>query len=225
MDIIDTDLTDSTGPEKNPLPEPNVTIDWCLEPTTHSYSSASSPTLKFSLINHGDRPITIYEEHIDPSTILAEGRLSIFDHTTNTDVDQIKTRYCSIAPPSKVHVPLREQLFHTLYSEVPVTFTTTFGRSKTPSRPKSIDADDGHGKKDQARGVHGLEPGHRYSLRPGKGWGFVRWWEYGEKEEVMNPPEGKLDGREVAYDHRKAPHPGFHVNVADLPVIDFWCVE
>lgn len=41
----------------------------------------------------------------------------------------------------------------------------------------------------------------------------------------MNPPEGKLDGREVAYNHKKAPHQGIHVNVADLPEIEFWCIE
>ena len=172
MDIIDTDLVNSSLPAKGPPAEPNVIIDWSLEPTTHSYNSDSSPTVKLSLTIHSDRPITIYKEHIDPSTILAEGRLSIFDHTTNTEVDQIKTRYCSIPPPSKVHVPLREQLFHTLYPDVPVTFTTSFGRSKTPSRPKSIDTEDGPGKNNQARGVHGLEPGHHYSLRPGKGMGL-----------------------------------------------------
>lgn len=29
----------------------------------------------------------------------------------------------------------------------------------------------------------------------GKDWEYIRWWEYGEKEEVMNPPGGRLDGR------------------------------
>lgn len=52
------------------------------------------------------------------------------------------------------------QAWDTLYPEVPVVFTTTFFRSKTPSRPKSVDSDESSHRKSQARGVHGLEPGH-----------------------------------------------------------------
>lgn len=33
------------------------------------------------------------------------------------------------------------------------------------------------------------------TCRVGKDWEYIRWWEYGEKEEVMNPPGGRLDGR------------------------------
>ena len=225
MESANTYNTDTSMPAEERVPEPNVTVNWSLEPRIHSYSSDISPTLKLSLTNHGKRPITIYDEDLNPFTILAEGHLSIFDHTAKSEVDQVKTRFCNIPPPSKVNVPLREQLFHTLYPEVPVVFTTTFGRSKTPSRPKSINGDNSSRRKSQARGVHGLEPGHHYGLRPGKARGFIRWWEYGEKDEVINPPQGKLDGREVAYDDRKAPHQGIHVNLADLPEIQFWCIE
>lgn len=89
-----------------------------------------------------------------------------------------------------------------------------------PSQPKLTDSGT-----TQSRGVDGLEIGHRYGLRPGKGWGYIRWWEYGEKDEVMNPPGGRLDGREMAYSRKKTPHPGIRVHVEALPEIRFECVE
>ena len=81
---------------------------------------------------------------------------------------------------------------YTLYPGTPVSFIATFAISKSPPRPslphQSL----------RPRGIHGLEIRHKYVLRPGQGWGWVRWWEYGEKDEVINPPTGKLDGRTVA---------------------------
>lgn len=53
----------------------------------------------------------------------------------------------------------------------------------------------------------------------------MRWWEYGEKEEVINPLTGRLDGREVIYRQYKNPHPRIKLDLKDLPDIDFWCVE
>lgn len=203
---------------------PDISVDWSLEPTTHSYSTGTAPILKLSLTNHDDRPITIYNEHLNPSTVLAEGRLCIFDYTANAEVDQVKTRYCDFPPPSKVHVPLREQILHTLYPQESIVFTATFGRSKMPSKPKLRDGVDGERDHKQARGVDGLEVGHHYGLRPGKGWGYIRWWQYGEKYAVINPAEGKLDGRELAYG-KKVPHPGIRVNVEELPEIEFWCIQ
>ncbi|KAI4095312.1 MAG: hypothetical protein L6R37_007089 [Teloschistes peruensis] len=201
-------------------PQPEISVTWSLEPTTHSFSKDPSPTLKLHLTNHENRPITIYNEFLIPSVVLAEGHFVIFNYTSDKAVDQIKTRFCDFPPPSKVHVPLREQLFHTLLPGEPTVFTATFGRSKMPSQPKLTDSGT-----TQSRGVDGLEIGHRYGLRPGKGWGYIRWWEYGEKDEVMNPPGGRLDGREMAYSRKKTPHPGIRVHVEALPEIRFECVE
>ncbi|KAI4271397.1 MAG: hypothetical protein LQ337_006036 [Flavoplaca oasis] len=199
--------------------QPEVSAEWSLDPTTHSFSSNPSPTLTFSLTNHSDQPITIYNEYLVPSRLLAEGSFTIFDLTADTEVHQLKTRFCDFVPPTNVHVPLRESMFHTLYPGTPVFFIATFGISKSPPRPSLPH------QPLRPRGVHGLEIGHEYILRPGQGWGWVRWWEYGEKEEVINPPTGKLDGRTVAYKHSKAPHPGFQINIGTLPAIKFKCVE
>ncbi|KAL8671363.1 MAG: hypothetical protein Q9168_004145 [Polycauliona sp. 1 TL-2023] len=200
---------------------PQVSITWSLKPAIHSFSSNVAPTLEIALTNHDTRPITIYNEFLIPSTILAEGHFDIFDYTTNEQVDQIKTRFCDFPPPSKVHVPLREQLFHTLHPEEPTIFTTAFGRTKTPPRPKHK----GENARGQSRGVDGLEIGHHYGLRPGKGWGFIRWWGYGEKDQVINPNGIKLDGRELAYKSKKTPHPGIRVDIDELPELAFECIE
>ena len=95
-----------------------------------------------------------------------------------------------------------------------------------PSRPNLHVRDGVDGERDnkQARGVNGLEVGHHYGLRPGKGWGYIRWWQDGEKDAVINPAEGKLDGRELAY-RNKAPYPGIRVDVEKLPEIEFWCIQ
>ncbi|KAL8826338.1 MAG: hypothetical protein Q9170_007442 [Blastenia crenularia] len=204
--------------EKNDY-QPEIAVAWSLEPNIHSFSGDRTPTLSLSLTNRASRPITFYNEHLCLTRVLAEGHLIIFDYTSNSPVDQTKTRFCDFAPPSKIHVPLRERLFYTLYPGEPLVFSATFGISKTLSRLK------GTSERPQSRGVNGLEIGHQYGLRPGKGWGRIRWWEYGEKEEVMNPPGGILDGRTIAYKHHKTPHPGFNINVMELPEIRFECVE
>ncbi|KAL8992321.1 MAG: hypothetical protein Q9169_007188 [Polycauliona sp. 2 TL-2023] len=206
----------------DPISPPKITAQWSLNRTTHSFSTDTSPPiLTISLYNQTDRPITIYNESIDPWRLLARGLFTIFDLTTDSAVDQTKTHYCDFEPPSKIHVPLREHLFHTLYPSVPVTFSGAFGRSrKLPPQPASMLEESEH-----ARGVHGLEIGHEYVLRPGKWWGWVRWWEYGERDEVMNPKGKKLNGRTLAYNHTKVPHPGFSIDVESLPEIHFSCVE
>ncbi|MCJ1461846.1 hypothetical protein MMC07_000445 [Pseudocyphellaria aurata] len=183
---------------------PRIFVSWSLNPTTHSYSNDVAPTLSLALTSHADRPLTIYNDSVLPRHMLVEGKFVIFDVTSNVEVPQRKSRLCFFEPPSKVQVPLREHLFHTLYPEVPVVFETAFGR---------------------ATGVDGLEPEHHYRLGPGQGWGYVRWWEYGEKEEVMNPPSGKLDGRRIAYRHSKNPHQGIYLETGNMSAIDFWCTE
>ena len=113
---IETDgehqMKSANTPGEEPLPK--ISITWSLDPTTHSFSSSSAPTLRLCLINHATRPITIYNEYRNPTTLLAEGRFSIFDHTTNSEVAQLKTRFCDFEPPSKVDVPLGEKMFHNL---------------------------------------------------------------------------------------------------------------
>lgn len=41
----------------------------------------------------------------------------------------------------------------------------------------------------------------------------------------MNPPGGRLNGREIAYSRKKTPHPGIRADVEALPEIRSECVE
>lgn len=206
---------------------PRISVNWTLDPTPHSFRSELPPTLCLILTSHASRPITIYNESLNPGRMLREGCFPIFDKTDNIGVAHKKVRYCYFEPPSKIHVPLREKLFRTLYPGVPLVLATPFG--PTEWAPKSfLERYVKPGvelERRRALGVDGLKPGHHYSLRAGQGWGRIRWWEYGEKEEVMNPPTGKLDGKKVAYRQSKNPHPPIMLDVKNLHDIDFWCVE
>ena len=165
------------------------------------------------------QPDVSTEWSLDPTT-------NSFSSTTSPTLTLSLTNHSDrpIAIYNEYLVPLRllaEGSFtiFDLTAGTPVSFIATFGISKSPPRPslphQSL----------RPRGIHGLEIRHKYVLRPGQGWGWVRWWEYSEKDEVINPPTGKLDGRTVAYKHSKAPHPGFRINIEALPAIKFMCVE
>lgn len=157
--------------------------------------------------------------------MLAEGKFRIFDLTNNLEIQQRKTRFCNFEPPSKVQAPLREHLFHTLYPEIPLVFETDFGGEKhaTKALRGPEFALDSKYPRMKARGVDGLEPGHHYRLESEQGRGHIRWWEYGEKEEVMNPPSGRLDGRRIAYRHESSPRRGIHLNKGNTSKIFFSC--
>ena len=93
------------------------------------------------------------------------------------------------------------------------------------AKPEVPDGVESEQNRNKVRGVDGLDVGHHYSLRSGSRWGYVRWWEYGEKDEVVNPPGGRLDWRKVAYRRTRTPHPGVRMEVEGLPEIEFWCIE
>ncbi len=79
-----------------------------------------------------------------------------------------------------------------------------------------------------AKGVDGLEVGHQYRLGVNGGFGSIRWWEWGEKEEVIRSAGkgGKrLDGRRVAYGFGKEPHEMILIDREGVEEIEFWCVE
>ena len=201
---------------------PHISVELALDPPIHSYSSDAAPRLRLTLTSHADRPITIYDDGAvaSPGRLLAQGSLAVRDVARGVDVPRRKARFCDFEPPRRVAVPLREALFHTLYPETPAAFEAAFGRKS--GAPEPLGDADAAGR---LAGVEGLEPGRHYRLRSDGGWGWIRWWEYGEKEAVIDPPGGKLDGRTVAYRHHKNPHPGIRLDTKSIPVVDFWCTE
>lgn len=167
-------LVDNRGEEL-----PSISVSWSLNPIIHSYSNELAPTLRLALISHADRPLTIYNDSLNSSYLLAEGKFFIFDLTSNLEIQQRKTRVCIFEPPSKVQVPLQD----TLYPEVPLGLETRFGGGKhaPKAQRKPESAFDFNYPRMKSRGVDGLEVGHHYRLGPGQGWGYIRWWEYGER--------------------------------------------
>ncbi|ERF71378.1 hypothetical protein EPUS_09050 [Endocarpon pusillum Z07020] len=98
---------------------PRISLNWTLDPTPHSFSTELPPTICLILTSHANKPITIYNEALNPSRLLSEGKFPIFDQTDNIEVPHRRRIYCDFEPPSKIKVPLREKLFHTLYPAVP----------------------------------------------------------------------------------------------------------
>ncbi|KAI9876542.1 MAG: hypothetical protein M1830_006283 [Pleopsidium flavum] len=89
--------------------------------------------------------------------------------TTGSEVRQSSQTHCRIPPPSKVAVPLNEDLFHTLLPNNPFTLSAPFTRSRKSTGGKALakhdpDYTSDRSAKHGACGVDRLEPGHRYIL-------------------------------------------------------------
>ena len=140
---------DAQSPPNSPSVdnEPLISLEWSLDPSVHSFSNDAAPILSLFLPLHARTPITIYNEHLDPSRLLSQGRFSIFDLITETEVPQAKSRFCDFEPPSKVHVPLRENMLYTLYPGKPTQSRTSFGRgSKIRPIPQGENQEGCNGK-------------------------------------------------------------------------------
>ena len=131
---------------------------------------------------------------------------------------QRRSTRCKIPPPSKVAVPLNEQLFRTLLPGTPLVFSAPFYSTLLAKDDPNYAAGGG--------GVDGLEPGHRYVLaladNPRVSWNFIRWWEYGTKEQVLRG-EKKLDGRAVRFD--PGPHEAIIIDSKSVRDVAFQCPE
>ena len=220
---------------------PKITATISLDPLQHSFSSSKAPTLHLNLTSHHTSPITIYADDISPSLMLAYGALEITDLATGLSVSNIKRNYCKFEPPSKVDVPLREDLFYTLHPNTPLTLSTPFthkrsndeskplpksqpdyGDANPNSRPLSTDR--------TAYGVDSLEADHSYRLTMADNSRAnfskeIRWWEYGPKELVVYGEDGipKLDGRKVHW--RTGPHPSIWIDLSEFNGLTFSCTE
>ena len=185
---------------------PKISASLSIDPQTLSFTDPQIPTLRVTLISHHLSPITVYADDLSPALMLTCGAFTIDDLSNGTEVKQRVRTHCRIPPPTKVVVQLREDLFHTLLPETPVTFTTPFSHHR-----------------------FGLQAGHRYLLRPADvprvPWKSVRWWEYGTKEEVLAPDAAgrRLDGRRVMWG--KAPHEAIELDVDGDGYVYFECEE
>ncbi|MCJ1425511.1 hypothetical protein MMC29_003411 [Sticta canariensis] len=214
--------------------KPKISASFSLSPATHSYASSQAPNLNLTITSHHPNPITIYTDDLSPSLMLRCGAFTITDLTTGSEVRQSCSTHCRIPPPSKVAVPLNEQLFHTLPLNTPLTLSAPFTRSRTSTDDKPLAKDDPNYTSHRAAkhgicGVDGLEPGHNYALSLANNsrisWNIIRWWEYGTKEQVLHKDgsERKLNGRAVKFG--PGPHEAIMVDSKSVGVIAFQCQE
>ncbi|KAK2756848.1 hypothetical protein FQN53_008548 [Emmonsiellopsis sp. PD_33] len=215
---------------------PRLSTTLSLSPPKHSFSSSQAPSLNLTLTSHHSEPITIYADNLSPSLMLTSSALTITDLSTGQEVPQLKRTHCVIPPPSKVTVPLRKDLFYTLFPNTPVTFSAPFTRIRPGTGGKPLAASDPEYGSDPtakrgACGVDGLEPGSRYILtlaaNPRVRWDVIRWWEYGTKEQVLYggsaSDEPVLNGRDVRFGN--GPHEPIVVDLANVDYVTFECQE
>ncbi|KAG8528664.1 uncharacterized protein KY384_006351 [Bacidia gigantensis] len=208
---------------------PLVSASLALNPRCHSYANYVAPSLILSIISHYDRPITIYADDLSPALMLKCGAFKIISLTSGAEFKQTVSTHCRFPPPTKVKVSYDEASFYTLYPNVPVTFSAPFTRKRDNNDGKPLpashpDYSNHRYSTSGALGVDGLEPGDTYALTlaetPRVAWTFVRWWEYGTKEEVLRMD---LDARKVKFD--PGPHEPITVDTSGVKAVAFSCTE
>ena len=214
--------------------KPEISVSISITPATHSYASPQAPKLNLIITSHHSDPITIYADDLSPSLMLACGAFTITCLTTGCEVKQTVRTHCRIPLPSKVPVPLNEQLFHTLLPNHPLTLSAPFSRSRTDTGGRPLpqlhpDYASDRRARSGACGIDGLEPGNDYVLSlartPRIPWNIIRWWEYGTHEQVLYPDgnESALDGWKVRFS--RGPHEAITIDTTSIGVVTFHCRE
>ena len=214
--------------------KPIILASISITPATHSYANPQAPKLTLIITSQHSDPITIYADDLSPSLMLACGAFTITSLTNGCEIKQSVRTNCRIPPPSKVTVPLNEELFHTLLPNDPLTLSAPFSRSRTESGGRPLAKSDPDYASDRtarfgACGVDGLEPGNDYVLSlastPRVHWNTIRWWEYGTKEQVLHPEgnESALDGRKVKFG--RGPHEAITIDTTSIRPVTFQCRE
>lgn len=214
--------------------KPIISASISITPATHSFSNQQAPTLNLIITSQHSDPITIYADDLRPSLMLACGAFTITSLTNGCEIKQTVRTNCRIPPPSKVSVPLNEELFHTLLPKKPLTLSTPFSRRRPESGGRPLAKSDPDYANDRtarsgACGVDGLEPGNDYILNLASTsrvqWNIIRWWEYGTKEQVLHPEgnESALDGRKVKFG--RGPHEAITIDTTSIGPVTFQCRE
>ena len=215
--------------------KPIISVSISITPANYSYSNQQAPNLNLIVTSQHPEPITIYADDLSPSLMLVCGAFTITNLANGCEIEQSVRTNCRFLPPSKVAVPLNEQLFHTLLPNHPLTLSAPFSRSRaeTGGRPL-VKSHPDYASDRTARygacGVDGLEPGNHYLLslasKPrAPHWRTIRWWEYGTREQVLHPNgnESTLDARKVRFG--RAPHEAIEIDTTSIGIVTFRCWE
>ncbi|CAD0110840.1 unnamed protein product [Aureobasidium uvarum] len=174
-----------------------------INPSTHSFSSPTPPTLTMTLLSHATSPVTIFiwNTALHISRALTNRGITITDQETN---DSIPTTHFLVqrVAITRIRGSYDEELYLELPPGVPVQLQRAFGRNvDVKPLPRHIVQKgweiDEQGKERKIRrsmkatGVDGLEAGHSY--RVGVNSETLGWcrWAFATKDEVLvNKGEG-----------------------------------
>ena len=205
--------------------QPKISASISISPTTSSFANPQALSLNLTILSDHSYPITIYADDSSPALMLKCGAFIITDLSTGSEVKQSISTHCRIPPPTKVAVPVSENILHTLLPNTPLTLSAPFTWKHTSTGNKTSATDSTNNTNDRksklgAYVVDGLEPGQGYALslasKPRIHWTSIRWWEYGTKEEVLR---SGLDGRKVRYS--PGPHEAIAVDTTGIGAVAF----
>ncbi|KAI4723857.1 hypothetical protein E4T49_08426 [Aureobasidium sp. EXF-10728] len=194
-------MTESAAPTSTARIEISLSID----PSTHTFSSPTPPTLTMTLLSHATSPITIFvwNTALHISRALTNRGINITDLETNTSVP---TTLIQVQRPAitRLRGSADENLYLEVLPGVPIQLQRAFGRN-VDVRPlprhivqKGWELDDqGNERKirrsTSATGVDGLEAGKKYRVGVNMEMLDRCKWAFATKEEVLvNRVEGRI---------------------------------
>jgi hypothetical protein len=159
------------------LERPRIDVKIVINPSTHSYSDGSTPTVTLRITSRADHPITIHTwmRPLNPKDALVSRGFVITDLATGKPVKTTELRV-NRRPATRVAGTRDEDEYLELLPEIPVDVSTGFGRGGGAYRPEPwdrvrqgvlFDADSkplNIRRSASVAGFDGLEPGHQYSV-------------------------------------------------------------
>lgn len=171
---------------------PEISIQLSLSPTTYHFSNPIAPELSLTVTSDSDKPFTFFtwSTLLNPRRSLRGNYFVITDLTTGFEVPQSPSLCAKRGPFKRVRGCADEEYLLTIEPSVPKVVSFSFGGGNDfRPLPKGCERD---GRVIcTAKGVDGLEPGHRYRLDVAEGPLRV-WWRWGTKDDIL------VDGSDVA---------------------------
>ena len=186
---------------------PKVSIVLSLNQSTYHFPESTAPVLSLTVTTDSDKPFMVFTWHtaLWPKLALGQRQFVITDLTDNIEVVQTAMMLQRM-PFTRVRGAPDEVYYLDIMPGTPTIVSTPFARGHTRPQSKAVAQrgwvldDEGNERKIRrsvhARGVDGLEPGHRYRLdvKRGELWGM--WWRWGTKEGFLvdadSPPGQRM---------------------------------
>ena len=200
--------------DEGELDLPKILVSAKLDPPVLSLSNKAASNLVLALISTHEKPITFFGDDVSPKVMLLYAAFKKFRPKHQRICFQPWAHLLQNTPAHKSSSAMREHLFHTLMPNTPLGSSAPFAPNIKRLIKSHSDTDPHPPPHSSMHGLAALPPGQWYLLVIDEStrirWNYVRWWDYGTKDEVLNPGGKKLDGRKVA--HSLGPHPAIEIN-------------